>query len=232
MTETPSHRAGSFNLRDLLLYLIPGGVVLLAILVAAGDFPYRLNLYPGFAASLLGILIAYFLGHAIYPINYRLWKWILPSQECRKETNSESSEEPRRECSEECEYFSRAYSRVADKHWDYHISEVSRFRSLARFASAMIVPSVLLLLAAGIRLMTDFKAIPLPIRIPLGLAVAACSYPCAKGFAGRYRRYQLRFMNLVWRCEDCEPPWQGQSAATASSKSGTQTIRATAEESG
>ena len=218
MTQPPVHRAESFGLRDLLLYLIPGGIVLLGVLVTAGDFPHELGRYPGFAASLLGVLIAYFLGHAIYPINYRLWKWILPHKNCRKKDE--------RECSEECEYFSRAYSRVADAHWEYHISEVSRFRSLARFASAMITPSILLAIAVIVRLWLDRGDSSLAVLIALTVAVSALGLLCVIGFVGRYKRYQLRFMNLVWRCEDCEPPWREAPLATASSTSARQRVGA------
>lgn len=197
MSQSSHYRVDSFNLRDLLLYLIPGGVVLLAFLVVASDFASQLLQKSGFPISLLGILMAYFLGHAIYPINYRLWKLILPDQDCRKRHGYK--------CNEDCECFSRAYSKVADLHWDYHISEVSRFRSLARFASAMIVPSILLSIAVAFRILHDLPSFPRAVPIVLAVVVIVSGLLCAKGFASRYKRYQLRFMNFVLTCEDCKP---------------------------
>jgi len=89
--------------------------------------PWRKDLgSPG--TAIFAILVAYFLGQVIYVLTYPLRAILGPKEEW-----SEHSPE-----------FKDAYMCLIEQYPEFFAAEVSRYRSLARFALAMVVPSLLI----------------------------------------------------------------------------------------
>jgi len=74
MSEETRYDLPYFGLRDLLMYLIPGMVVLTSLLLFLSLVPgvpvERLSQLGSFGVSVIAVFGAYFLGQAIYPLNY------------------------------------------------------------------------------------------------------------------------------------------------------------------
>jgi hypothetical protein len=152
----------------LLLLFVPGTIVLLSVLVFEQPSPDKVTQYGSLGTSLLGVVIAYFLGHVVYPVNLLLrplFYWGLLD----KESDSD---------------FGRKYLDTIERHASAYEAEVSRYRSLARFCSAMVPPSVMLGVAGAFRWQEPW----------LCLVVALLA---AAGFVWRYRRYHTQFLDFV-----------------------------------
>jgi hypothetical protein len=170
-----------FGLRDFLQYFLPGGVVLAAAGIATGVRITQLAEWGNIGFSLLAILVSYLLGHAVYPLNYPLRRLIARNSHEEKGTDE----------------FRSAYMWVVERHPTFYVAEVFRYRSLARFSVAMVLPTAALGLSAGARLWAASK--------PAGLAAVALGLVCSSGFALRYRRYQATSERYVTMCRNY--PW-------------------------
>lgn len=180
-----------FGLRDFLFYLVPGSVVLLAILFFAGFDFSTIGDYGNLTTSVFGIIFAYCLGHVIYPLTYLVRRWLLhPLVEWLKSDDVAAEDELR---------FKNRHQRAIENHSLFYTEEISRASSLARFASAMVVPCILL--GGGVmyfmshysgKHQASLKHLAVPALL-LGIVAAA-------GFGYRYGRYNLRFRRMVMSC--------------------------------
>ena len=189
MAEETSYDVPFFGLRDILMYLIPGTIALASVVLflslLSGILTGLVSQLGRFGISVASIFVAYFIGHAIYPLNYPL----------RGALDRSSLVGPIAML-EDCAEFRTAFHSLIENHGGFYAAEVSRCRSLARFASAMFLPSILFGFAVGCCLRPHGLWL---LMLPVALGVLA-----AYGFALRYKRYQARFYDYVLCCYHCD----------------------------
>ena len=112
------------GLRDLLFYVLPGAVLLIAVCGLTGTAPEDILKYGGIAPSIAGLLSAYTLGQCAYPLSY-LTRFAWEGFQSQKKRNAT---------------FRDAYRSQADDAPTYFAVEIFRYRTLARFCSAMVLP--------------------------------------------------------------------------------------------
>ncbi len=168
-------RSPHLGLRDFLFYLVPGSIVLMSVLGASGVSATSVGEWGNLGGSLLGVLVSYAVGQAIYPLVYpirRIWQpdgeWLAHSEEFRD-----------------------AQIKLITSSAVFYTSVVFRDRSFARFSSAMVIPC-LAAGAAAVRLAWNSSALLACVYGALG-AFAAC------GFVYRFRHYDRRYRSFVWR---------------------------------
>jgi hypothetical protein len=220
----------NFGLLDFFLYLTPGTFVLLSIFLFAGLTPADLDKYPSVTVSIISILVAYFLGHAIYPISYILracyhGKPAIASPtegskatqtEGTKETQTEDSEATQAEGSKETQtehskqsdgyesdFFNDAYLTTLMRHKDYCLSQLVRYRTLSRFVIAMIVPCILISLGTFIYLLCHLKEPECIVRWIYAIAAILLGSIASLGFWRRYGRYWKRLQRIMEKCYGC-----------------------------
>ncbi|GEM_PF-5536044 len=182
MSSELESRTPHFGLRDFLFYLVPGGVTLLAAAVVAGVTPADVRDWGGVGGSIVGLFVAYSLGQVLYPLTYvfrraRLFRWRFA---------------PRGSWSDEPLEFAHDHLKALEQHPAYYSAVIFRDRSFARFALAMLVPSILLGVAVAVR---TWSLSPLIRIIALLVGVLA-----AAGFYLRFRKYDLRYHREVLLC--------------------------------
>jgi len=192
--ESDGSLAG-LELRDILLDLVPGAVVLFSILLLPWfkiPFSSELN---GFTASLAAILAAYSLGHAVYPVSYRIRRFLCKHFGGPVNVNPDATE--------------IRYIRAAEDHEVAHAVDVFRCRSMARFSSAMILPSLLFGGVAFwhlIALQSSVVDLANPWRTVFAVVLLVLGAASAVGFAIRYKRYQRRLCAYLDELCGKQPP--------------------------
>lgn len=176
MANTSEYRTPQFGLRDFLFYLVPGGIVLVSILVFFGIEDTKVHEFGELSKSLFTILLAYFLGQVIYPITYPLRKLFRPSGEWEKIDR---------------DVFAKAHMRIIEELPAFYVVLVFRDRSFARFASAMVFPTIALAGSFTIRLWGPFQILAIAVAI-IGVISAIC-------FVLRFRHYDRRYRNHIVR---------------------------------
>ena len=181
-----------FGLVDFFLYLAPGTMVLLSIMLAAGITPADLSTHSSLATSLLAMLVAYFLGHAIYPLSYLLRNEKLhKALFCNRKTSNLDRYK---------ESFSKQYQVAIFAHPEFCLSQLVRYKSLARFSIAMVWPS--LFMAIGIILYLNLYAVfkkPFIFAIFSVIVLLVIAY----GFFCRFGRYWRRAEQIEEHCKLC-----------------------------
>ena len=102
--------------------------------------------------------------------------------------------------SEDTKEFREAFYNMIKGEFGFYVAEVSRSRSLARFASAMFIPSILFGCGVGL-VLRPYGAWLLGFSIAFGSVAAV-------GFAWRYKRYQARFYEYVICSKDGDWSWR------------------------
>jgi len=185
-----------FGQIDFFLYLAPGSIVLLSIILFTGITPAALSEHSNIATSILGIFIAYFLGHAIYPLNYFLRKYLHK----KLATKSHELDEDKYEN----EFFSEGIQNAFLKHPEFCLSQLLRYRSLARFTTAMLFPCIILGfgIAFYVYHVLQESASNL-IRVSIAILSVILGFCAALGFSHRYERYWLRIKQIMDSCNSC-----------------------------
>lgn len=114
------------GLRDLLFYVLPGSVLLFGIGALVGVHPEDIEPYAGLTASLVGLLAAYALGQIAYPLAYPIRSGMDVFQSIQKSDT----------------LFRRAYRTAADEAPTFFAVQIFRSRTMARFCSVMVCPTV------------------------------------------------------------------------------------------
>lgn len=114
------------GLRDLLFYVLPGSVLLFGIGALAGVHPEDIEPYAGLTASLAGLLAAYALGQFAYPLAYPIRSAMDVLQSIPKSDA----------------LFRRAYRVAAGEAPTFFAVQIFRPRTMARFCSVMVCPTV------------------------------------------------------------------------------------------
>lgn len=188
MADHSIHPTPYFGLRDFLFYLIPGLTTFLSFLLIFTNITLdEFNKYGTIASSILALLISYILGHFIYPLNYILRPVIRSFFSIWDKKLKELDK-----TLEDSEKFNQDYHYTVTFHNVFFFSEISRNRSLARFSSAMVIPTILLGLAFGYRtpIGIDWKDISFGFIGLLG----------SLGFAFRYKHYYKRYRQYIQTC--------------------------------
>jgi len=182
---------------DFLIYLIPGSVVLASLVFYLPSFPdHALKLVPQMGSlgySVFAVLMAYFLGHAIYPVSY-LVRWVFDRIPAFGPNTRAGVDGPT---------FRAAYFAAIEHHTEIYAAEISRCHCLARLMSAMCVPSVLFVSSLG-RFLEWYHLKHGPLFYFLGVVAAV-------GFAWRYKRYQASFHEYVLASTDVGSAASGPS---------------------
>ena len=168
-------RTAHFELRDFLFYLVPGGVVLLALLVLCEFDLGRIIGFDGIVLSLVAVFLAYFSGQVVYPLSYPLRQLFSPG----------------RTWVEDLVTFPDAHKSLIQCNANFYLALVFRDRTLARFAIAMVTPTMFLTVALVLHLAR--RGTPcycLAIALLLG---ALAAY----GFIRRFRHYDHRYRRQV-----------------------------------
>jgi len=161
------------GLRDFLFYVVPGALLLTGILTFSGVGVSDMQPYLGLTSSVAAIMVSYILGQCSYPIVY-VFRRLL-----NRIGNLESLP------GEHTATFKSVYYQIAADAPLYFAIEIFRYRTLARFCSAMIFP--VLFAGAGIAFCPwDLSMEKRVLIMILGLIVSA-------GFAWRYHRYEGRY---------------------------------------
>lgn len=114
------------GLRDLLFYVLPGSVLLFGFAALVGVYPEELEPYAGVAASLAVLLVAYALGQLAYPLAYPIRGAMNFFQPIDKSDAG----------------FRRAYRVAADAAPTFFAVQIFRSRTMARFCSVMVCPTL------------------------------------------------------------------------------------------
>ena len=181
----PESRTPHFGLRDFLFYVVPGGVVLLDVLLIFNEVPTLAKDRVGqIVATTCGVLLAYVLGQIAYSATYLLRKIRVKGPGLWEETSPQ---------------FLIAYMWAIEKHGTYFLAEIYRYRSFARFCAAMVLPTLFLGGAGAYRLGQLVSAWELGaiVSVKVGLIVGLI---CATTFVHRYRRYDAEFRKYVRTC--------------------------------
>jgi hypothetical protein len=129
--------------------------------------------------SVLVILAAYVLGHAVYPLSYGL-----PELSVDCNLGKDNS-------------FNEKFQNTLCAHPDFCLSLLVRYRALARFSRAMVLPIALIACIAAYRIGFLPQAAGWAAFIWLVLML------CAVGFWCRYTRYWRRAEIITEWCEHC-----------------------------
>ncbi len=180
-----------FGLRDFLFYLVPGAILLLAILISP---VIKLESYIESKNGLLiviSILVSYYLGHVIYPLNYLIRKLLFSNIICDKEKEN-------KKCNEDCPDFRFSYINASKKTPNIHVSEIARYRSLSHFSCAMVFPTLLLslsIISFAMKQSSSDKIYMMLFGILLLISIS--------GFCWRAIRYQKKYIDFVKKCSSC-----------------------------
>lgn len=211
MKDSADSRAPYFGIRDFLFYLAPGLVVLACVLIVTGTVREWTASSLGIGTALLAVFAAYVLGHVVYPLNYPVRKIIYRKRPCPRESwpaasNGSKAEREaiKRYCYEKCsEFLSSQDDLLNDEASAYH-AETARYRILARFASAMVLPSMGLGLVAALYEWSIGTSPDRSVSLLAGLdnagrgaLYAGLGILVSVGFSIRARRYQNRFIEFV-----------------------------------
>lgn len=178
-----------FGLVDFFLYLAPGTIVLLSLMLVAGVTAADLSKYSSLATSILAILVAYFLGHAVYPLSYILRNKKLHGKLCRKQRNSN--------CDPYKESFSQEFQEAIFSHPDFCLSQLVRYKSLARFTIAMVWPSIFMAFGIAFYIIKFVNQAWIAI---FSFLLLICT---AYGFFCRFGRYWRRADQIEEHCKSC-----------------------------
>jgi hypothetical protein len=176
MKDELDSRTPQFGLRDFLFYLVPGGITLAAACVAGGVRLTDVKEWGSVGESIVGLLFAYFLGQVMYPVTYPLRTWLAPKAVWVT---------PPAE-------FAKLHLQALEQHSGYYVGVIFRDRSFARFALAMVFPTLLFGLSLANRMLPTSKS---GARFLLAVTIAA-----AYGFIVRYRKYETRYHLEVLMC--------------------------------
>jgi hypothetical protein len=197
MSEFSESKTPYFGLRDFLFYLVPGAIVLLGALIFWGTLPNWISSSSSFAPLAISVLISYYLGHAIYPLNYPIRKLFVHRG---KKNVCDKKKHPY--CTESCEDFKNSYMNAFKQGSGFFVSEALRHRSLARFSSAMIFPSLWLTFA----FLFSYKGVTLTSIILGPIIIVIIGLAITYGFYTRYNHYQQEFLWFVKNCQPCCSP--------------------------
>lgn len=176
MSDNPALPSTNLGLRDILSYLIPGGVVLTGMTGLLGITPDAMKEWGTLWGSIVGLFAAYFLGQMIYPVTYPLRRWFAPQGEWTGRAKE----------------FAQLHFEAVEKYPAYYGTVVFRDRSLARFALAMVCPTTFLTVVLVFRIW-DYSLSQACLVGITGLLATA-------GFVWRYRRYDHRYHARVLLC--------------------------------
>lgn len=174
MASESDSKVPHFNFRDFLIYVIPGAVLLAALLLLAGVTKQDVKDSSGIAESLLGLLAAYLLGHAAYGPTYPL-RWLLPGW---KEETSE---------------WKTDHMWVMESHPTYYYGEIFRYRNLCRMFLALVIPLLLLGAAICYRSWSGERGWAVVAAVAFSVAAVSSAY--------RAVRYNRRYLDQVRRCK-------------------------------
>jgi hypothetical protein len=161
------------GLRDLLFYVLSGSVLLFGIGALVGIHPKDIGPYAGLTASLVGLLAAYALGQYAYPLAYPIRSAMDVFQSIPK---SEA-------------LFRRTYRVAADETPTFFAVQIFRYRTLARFCSVMVCPTIFASASAAWGNWNLDKMWQWGICIAGGSAVLGLLY--------RYNRYETNYRITV-----------------------------------
>lgn len=169
------------GLRDFLFYVLPGGILLIALFAWKGTTGKDLEDYLGLGPSLAGILVAYALGQCAYVISY-LIRWLLDRFQAIDKT---------------IPTFRRAYRCAPRDNGTFFAVEIFRYRTMARFCSVMVFP--VCVAALGI-LLGHW-----PVTYHEKIAATCFGVIGLFGFIYRYHRYEGRYRKAVLECQSSDP---------------------------
>jgi hypothetical protein len=161
------------GLRDLLFYVLPGSVLLVGFAALVGVDPENLEPYAGLAASLVVLLVAYALGQLAYPLAYPI----------RSAMNSFQSVD------KSDEEFRRAYRVAADAAPTFFAIQIFRYRTMARFCSVMVGPT---LIASASVAWGSWN-----LGKPWQWGISAIGVGAIAGLLYRYNRYETKYRTAV-----------------------------------
>ena len=176
MTAELESRTPHFGLRDFLFYLIPGGVVLMGIILMIQISEEHLKCLGDIGGAIIGLFLAYTLGQIIYPLTNILRRGLCPNGHWKKYPHK----------------FAKKHMFAIENHPLYYSTVLFRDRSFARFSLAMVCP----MLFIGISFFVFLKSISLHWAL-FSLILAIIS---AGAFTLRYRRYEKRYRLGVLMC--------------------------------
>ncbi|UCD63513.1 MAG: hypothetical protein JSW34_12315 [Candidatus Zixiibacteriota bacterium] len=164
-----------FGLRDFLLYFFPGSIALVGVLLFFFPLANIVSVTgEDLGRVLLFLLVAYFLGHAIYPISLPLRRWLAPG--------GWIEEDPE---------FSHRHSELLNSHEIFYVAIIFRDRSLTRFTIAMVTPTAIASVALALDIASREGYLPGGAAILAGMLVTY-------GFIYRFRHYHERYKKAVF----------------------------------
>ena len=176
MADVPETKAPNFELRDFLFYVVPGAVVLAAVVLSSGINREAVSSYSEAALAGVAVLSAYVLGHIAYGFTYPLRRVFGP-----RVTYADEDEE-----------YKNAYMWMIERHTVFYATEVHRYNSLSQFTAAMVLPILLFGTVLVVRLWTHTRACSVLVAVITALAAVV--------FAARYIRYRNVVRDQVMRC--------------------------------
>jgi|SRR6185295_3003197 len=165
------------GLRDFLFYVVPGAILLAGVLAQKGIGLPDLQPYLGVSSSIAAILASYILGQCAYPIGYFFRRAMNKLGRLRNLPGEGN------------EAFEEAFRKAANDSPTYFATVVFRYRTLARFCSAMVFPVAFM--AAGAAMGSWHLDGP-RISAIFFTATAVCG-----GFLWRYHRYEYRYRSSL-----------------------------------
>ncbi len=186
-----------FGLRDFFFYLLPGAVALGSLELV---FKLKTAVAPGLGsieASAIAVIFAYYLGHVIYPLAYIPRLALRLINVLRMPKDEKNEEKPRwydglvskyRKNRELEVAFAKDHMLVVEQHPAFYNTVAFRDRSLARFSSGMIFPTLLVAYALDGKISASSEE------------VWAAAIIAAAGFWCRFLHYNRRYKTEVSRC--------------------------------
>ncbi|NIM10904.1 MAG: hypothetical protein GTO45_02855 [Candidatus Aminicenantes bacterium] len=184
-----------FGMHDFFLYLVPGTMVLFSIALFIGITAANIKNYSSLATSILVILVSYFLGHAIHPINILIRK-IFNRKLSKKKGISDRDQY-------EQDFFKKFFQKTLKAHPEFCLWQLVRYRNLARFTAAMVVPCILIGLGVAFNIIIYLKMPVIGLRWVIAGVSFILGFFAAYGFWRRYARYWRRLELLMKNCDSC-----------------------------
>jgi len=165
-----------FGLRDFLFYVVPGAMILAAIILSSGFDLETISGHSEVALFAAAVLAAYVLGHIAWGISYPVRRLFGP-----RITYADGNDEYR-----------DAYMWMIEKHTAFYTAEVFRYDVLSQFVAALVVPVLLFGTVLAVRLWPHSRVGCVVAAIATGLAAVV--------LVVRYVRYRDVVNDQVMRC--------------------------------